>query len=90
MSLQLPSRPTWYDEAACRGMGPDLFYMERGVTKHDHRAIRTVCSNCPVKTECLKAGIGDHFGVWGGVTPKDRRPGRLRLISTVVTGEETQ
>jgi hypothetical protein len=32
-----------------------------------------VCGSCPVVLECLRAGLGEEHGVWGGLTPLDRR-----------------
>lgn len=56
----------WMDYAACRGMGPGLFFPERGQSKRPGLAI---CAKCPVAADC-----GDYatrsesdYGIWGGV-----------------------
>ena len=36
----------------------------------------TICKRCPVKRECLEAGMHEKFGIWGGTSEKQRR--RLR------------
>jgi predicted Fe-S protein YdhL (DUF1289 family) len=58
---------SWMARAACRGQDTELFYIDRS-TSHGK-----VCGGCPVRAECLVAGLRDEFGVWGGSTPAQRR-----------------
>jgi WhiB family redox-sensing transcriptional regulator len=39
-----------------------------------HRAM-SVCRGCPVRTECLADALDNRveFGVWGGLTERERR-----------------
>ena len=39
-------------------------------------AAKAVCRRCPVQIECLTDALaqGDRFGVWGGLSPRERRP----------------
>jgi WhiB family transcriptional regulator, redox-sensing transcriptional regulator len=39
-----------------------------------HRA-KSVCRGCPVRTECLADALDNRveFGVWGGLTERERR-----------------
>lgn len=37
-----------------------------------------VCANCPVWKECLEFGADETWGMWGGLTPQERR-GTVRL-----------
>lgn len=39
-----------------------------------HRA-KLVCNSCPVRLECLADALdgGHQFGVWGGMTERERR-----------------
>jgi len=71
------SRPTWHEVAACRGMGPDLFYppasAPRGAAGDSHRQARKVCSTCPVIDQCRRAGEAEAHGIWAGDTPAQRR-----------------
>lgn len=60
----------WHKDAACRGLDPDLFFPERGTTAGPAKA---VCKTCPVKAECYEAGKHEHYGVWGGMTRKERQ-----------------
>lgn len=63
----------WTARAAC-GVGkvaPDALFVE-GKAQRD---ARSVCAGCPVRLECLADAL-DHradFGVWGGMTERERR-----------------
>jgi WhiB family redox-sensing transcriptional regulator len=65
----------WMRDAVCRGMDPNLFMPERG-DYWTMQAAKAVCAGCPVKEPCLELGMYEKFGIWGGMTEKDRR--RLR------------
>ena len=72
-------RPDWYDDAACRGMGPDIFYPEaKGLGSCD--AAQAVCVTCPVSEECREHAYTEkeRWGVWGGLTENGRRPQQRR------------
>lgn len=73
-------RPAWHAEAACRGMGPDLFFPARGQSTAEAKAL---CHRCPVQAECLTAGLGEKHGIWGGSSERGRR--QLRKSTTVDT-----
>lgn len=67
----------WMKRAACRGMGPDLFFPDPkdGTTSVE---AKKVCARCPVQQQCADYAI-DHFedhGVWGGLTEKGLRAAR--------------
>lgn len=68
-------RPDWQDEAACLGLDPDLFFPVRGSNATE---TKKVCRRCPVREACLHYAMANHvnFGVWGGLTERERR--RLR------------
>lgn len=56
---------TWQDDAACQGMGPELFYPSSwGWTPTEGLA---VCAGCEVRAECAEAGRSEPCGIWGGV-----------------------
>ena len=64
----------WLDEAACREVGPEPFYPEAGESA---RYAKAVCRVCRVRAECLtlEASLptaSRDFGVWGGLTPRER------------------
>lgn len=71
------TRPAWHRQAACRGMGPDVFFPAPGRTAQPARAI---CADCPVAQECSAEALADHGleGVWGGLTVGERDALRAR------------
>ena len=65
----------WQTRANCMGVDPDLFFPERGAST---REAKEVCRGCVVKDECLEYTLanGEKFGIWGGLSERERR--RLR------------
>ena len=61
----------WTTRAACKGMDPDELFVQG---EAQNRA-KLICRGCPVRTECLADALdnGIEFGVWGGMTEKERR-----------------
>jgi len=80
--LELFVRPAWHENAACSGLGNEMFFAQgssrggRSVTQP--RAARAVCAVCPVLEQCREAGLGEKYGIWGGTTERDRRILRRR------------
>ena len=68
-------RAEWQARAACRGSDPELFFPEKmeGGGTYTARRARMACAACPVKAECLEAGMDERHGIWGGLTYKERR-----------------
>lgn len=64
-------RPKWYDQANCQGVGPAMFYTEKGVSTAP--ALK-ICHECDVREECLNfaVGRGEPFGMWGGLSTRER------------------
>ncbi len=68
-----PSQP-WYGQAACRGTDVEVFFVEAGNHRFpDWSQALRFCRNCPVREECLEAGINEEYGIWGGVTANQRK-----------------
>lgn len=69
----------WQLLAACRGVDTQVFFSpeaERGARRlARERVAKAVCSTCPVIATCREQAIrvGEPFGVWGGLTPDERR-----------------
>jgi len=63
---------SWQDEANCLGVDPDLFFPERGAST---REAKEVCKGCVVRAECLEYALanGEKFGIWGGMSERERR-----------------
>jgi WhiB family redox-sensing transcriptional regulator len=76
----LHDRPAWHAEAKCKGM-PDVFFgpdRVPGVAAEWEEQAKAICATCPVRIECGKAGRAERYGVWGGMTPKERSAARRR------------
>lgn len=75
--LMLSNLPEWVDRGACRGADPNLFFPERGASTREAKAI---CHGCGVEAECLEWGLGEKFGIWGGIAERDRREIRRQRV----------
>lgn len=64
--------PDWYADAVCASVGDDYWFPEKGGTT---RHAMKVCATCPVASLCLEWALnnGERYGVWGGMSEKDRR-----------------
>ncbi len=58
--------------AACKGYPTSLWFPDKGWTVQAAQA-KLICSRCPVRAECLEAGLGE-LGIWGGMSERARRP----------------
>jgi WhiB family redox-sensing transcriptional regulator len=61
----------WRLNALCRDTDPDGLFV-RGA---EQRKAKLQCTGCPVRTECLAEALDKRidFGVWGGMTERERR-----------------
>ena len=61
----------WAAQAACRSTDPDSLFVQ-GAAQNRAKAI---CVGCVVRTECLADALDNRveFGVWGGMTERERR-----------------
>ena len=61
----------WVAESACRNADPDELF----VTGAAQNRAKAVCMGCKVRTECLSDALDNRveFGVWGGMTERERR-----------------
>lgn len=71
LDLRLP--PPWTVGAVCAQTDPDAFFPEKGGST---AAAKRVCGRCPVIAECLAYALArnERFGVWGGLSDRERRP----------------
>ncbi len=70
----------WVVFSACRDKDADLFFPEN---KTNERTALSICAACPVQVDCLEYAFEAdiRFGVWGGMTEKQRRRLARRLAS---------
>ena len=69
----------WRKQALCVGLDIAMFYPEKQGRKAEGV---TLCLRCPVRVDCLAYVLdaqiySEDYGVWGGTTPKQRRPLRV-------------
>ena len=68
-------RYAWRAYGACR-LHPEIdFFPARG---HSTAEAKAICAGCPVRDICLEVALnnGEKFGIWGGLSERERR--RLR------------
>lgn len=69
----IPDQPgySWQEDASCRGVDADLFFP---ATEDEAGPAKAICETCPVRLACLAFAIerNEKFGVWGGLTEKER------------------
>lgn len=82
----LPDTPAWMAEAPCAQTDPEAFFPEKGGTAAPGKK---VCRDCPVRAECLDYALehDERFGVWGGLSERERR--RLKNAITPTQNERT-
>ncbi|MGC0141442.1 MULTISPECIES: WhiB family transcriptional regulator [unclassified Pseudactinotalea] len=62
---------SWTARAACAKEAPDDLFVQGAA----QRSAREICFSCTVRTECLADALDNRiqFGVWGGMTERERR-----------------
>lgn len=72
-------------DGKCKGMPVDWFFpnpKQTRLTKENKLAIKA-CNECHARLQCLDYSIKyEHFGIWGGMTEKQRSYERRRLSIT--------
>ncbi len=65
------ARIAWVSQARCRATDPDELFV-RGAAQ---RKAAVICRHCPVIVECGADALDNRveFGVWGGMTERQRR-----------------
>ncbi len=72
---------TWRNEAACRGVDPEVFFPHVGhprgrVTNQSKATAMDMCAGCGVTIPCLSYALAtpgsQDFGIWGGTTAAQR------------------
>lgn len=65
----------WQERALCAQTDPEAFFPEKGGST---REAKKVCLSCEVRVECLEYALthDERFGIWGGLSERERR--RLR------------
>lgn len=77
-------REHWREKAACLNQPLAMFFPHHTLSEDRWDAAKQFCSVCAVKKHCLDLVIDlqehdDRWGVFGGMTPADRRVHRYGL-----------
>ena len=69
--VEAEARIAWVSQARCRQADPDELFV-RGAAQ---RKAAVICRHCPVISECGADALDNRveFGVWGGMTERQRR-----------------
>jgi WhiB family redox-sensing transcriptional regulator len=61
----------------CAETDPELFFPEKGGST---AAAKALCEKCAIRADCLDYALahGERFGIWGGLSERERRRLRLR------------
>lgn len=84
--LMLDLDESWRDRSNCLGVDPGLFFPERGASTEQAKA---VCAGCVVRSDCLEFAMAnkERFGIWGGMSERERRRiRRLRALERATAG----
>jgi WhiB family redox-sensing transcriptional regulator len=68
----------WMDFAACKGEDPDIFFCDETDPDAVEQA-KEICRSCPVVEPCLESSMSITFGVWAGLTSRERRFVRMGM-----------
>jgi len=70
---------SWQERALCAETDPEAFFPEKGGST---REAKKICTGCEVKAECLEYALSndERFGIWGGLSERERRRLRRRAV----------
>ena len=62
----------WQERALCAQTDPEAFFPEKGGST---REAKRICLGCEVRSECLEYALAhdERFGIWGGLSERERR-----------------
>ena len=65
-------RDDWQVKGLCRGVEPEVFFP---IAEEDAWRAKEICTACGVRQQCLAFSLSnrERYGVWGGVTEKERQ-----------------
>ncbi|MEU8780025.1 WhiB family transcriptional regulator [Streptomyces sp. NPDC048637] len=59
-------------------VNPEFWFSENS---RDMAHAKEACSHCPARIECAELGEDEEFGIWGGLSPDDRKAAkRFRVV----------
>lgn len=83
--LESDDARNWGQYARCKGKPSQWWFTDNYNSMEGRIAVRKakeVCGLCPVKLQCLKLANDNNeaFGIWGGLTPKERGYKRMNRV----------
>ena len=78
--VEVPGELEWQERALCAQTDPEAFFPEKGGST---REAKRVCMSCEVRVQCLDYALenDERFGIWGGLSERERRRVRLQRRS---------
>lgn len=75
---------SWAERGLCVKDHPEIWFPVDEEDSELAAAAVEACFRCPVRAECLAhaLAIGERHGIWGGLTPRQRRDLRTRQEKT--------
>ncbi|MFC9231071.1 WhiB family transcriptional regulator [Streptomyces decoyicus] len=59
-------------------VSPEFWFSENS---RDMAHAKEACGHCPARIECAELGEDEEFGIWGGLSPDDRKAAkRFRVV----------
>lgn len=76
--------PSTWDAAACRTKESARWFAPMSEVE-ERAAAKATCARCPVQPDCLAYALEHNiaFGIWGGLTERERRRLRRRAAEIV-------
>ena len=76
-ALQPDATLAWQTDSLCAQTDPEAFFPEKGGSTRDAKKI---CTSCEVRVQCLEYALAndERFGIWGGLSERERRKLRKR------------
>ena len=80
---------TWQEEGSCRGVDPEVFFP---ISDDEAWRAKEICGMCAVRSDCLAFSLQnrERYGVWGGVTERERGDMFRRGVAHRVLAEALQ
>ena len=71
---------SWQEQSLCAQTDPEAFFPEKGGST---REAKKVCLTCEVRGDCLENALmnDERFGIWGGLSERERRKLKKRAVS---------
>jgi WhiB family redox-sensing transcriptional regulator len=72
---------TWRLRASCKGVGLEVFFVEKGAST---KIAKKICQYCIVRSDCLNFALDNNetYGIWGGCGERERRRLKRARAST--------